>query len=122
MISVQTGFEHDTLAVKASGLIVPEDFSDVLLPELELRLKDHASVRLWYEIDPECRGMRLSALWQDFLIGLFHLSDFQRVAIITDKSHFSRIGDFIALLMPCPVRVFSSKDDANARAWLSDGR
>lgn len=120
MISIESGFDHDTLAVTASGIITPEDYTEVLVPELEARLRDHASVRLWYQIDDKCRGLRLSSLWQDFLLGIFHLDDFRCVAIVTDRPLFRRMGEIIGLFLPCPVRVFSLNEREFARQWLAE--
>ncbi|MCH4294251.1 STAS/SEC14 domain-containing protein [Shewanella sp. 3B26] len=119
MISIETGFEHDTLAVRASGVISPEDYTEVLVPALEARLRDHASVRLWYQIDDKCRGMRLSSLWQDFLLGVFHLDDFRCVAIVTDRPLFRRMGEIMAIFLPCPVKVFAQEQQQHAREWLA---
>lgn len=103
-------------------MIEADDYSSVLIPALEQALKDHASVRVWYEIDDGCRGVRLLSLWQDVLLGLFHLDDFRRIAILTNRPSFRRMGELIGLFMPCPVRVFHLDEGQTARVWLSQNR
>ncbi|QYJ73763.1 STAS/SEC14 domain-containing protein [Shewanella sp. FJAT-52076] len=119
MIRLKPGFEHDTIAVEASGMIEAGDYSRVLIPALEQALKDHASVRIWYEIADGCRGASLLSLWQDVLLGLFHLDDFRRIAILTNRPAFRRMGELIGLFMPCPVCVFPLDEVQSAKIWLS---
>jgi hypothetical protein len=120
MLTLLPGFAHDTVAVKASGLVSGKDYDDILVPAIEEKLTDHASVRLWYEFGADFRGFSVAALWDDAKLGLFHLGDFSRVAIIADDTLMKGMAHALSWMIPCPVKVFGLAEQEVARKWLDD--
>ncbi|GGZ30821.1 MULTISPECIES: STAS/SEC14 domain-containing protein [Shewanella] len=119
MLTLLSGFEGNTVAVRASGVVSSEDYDAVLLPALESKLREHVLIKLWYEYGADFEGISLQAVWDDACFGLFHLQDFSRIAVITDSSVIEGMAQTLALMIPCPVVVFSKAELPQARAWLS---
>ncbi|MCS6121978.1 SpoIIAA family protein [Shewanella baltica] len=118
MLTISSGHAHDILAVVASGRINHEDVEGYLVPAIEAKLQDHASIRLWYEFSPEFEGISVAALWDDAVLGLFHLSDFSRVVMIANQAQTSAMVNALACMLPCPVKVFAADEQTQAKAWL----
>ncbi|NRD74420.1 STAS/SEC14 domain-containing protein [Shewanella sp. VB17] len=120
MIELLNGFDHDTVAIRASGIVTGDDYDQQLLPIIENKLKDHASIKLWYEFDDKFKGVTVGTLWDDAKIGLFHLTDFYRVAIITDSQRVAGMANVLSYMIPCPVKVFEKSDTADASDWMRE--
>ncbi|MCE9687469.1 STAS/SEC14 domain-containing protein [Shewanella sp. AS16] len=118
MLELKTGFEHDTVAVRASGVISAQDYEAVLLPAIEAKLRDHASIRLWYEFSEQFEGISVGALWDDAVLGLFHLNDFSRIAIVADDPLMRTMAKTLASMIPCSVRVFGLAERVDAKLWF----
>lgn len=120
MLEILDGFNHDTVAIKASGVVTGDDYDQRLLPAIEARLKDHASIKLWYEFDEGFKGITVETLWDDAMLGFFHLTDFSRVVIITDSEWISAMAKAMAYMIPCPVKVFDKCSSHLAEQWIAD--
>ena len=120
MLEILDGFNHDTVAIKASGVVTGDDYDKRLLPAIEARLKDHASIKLWYEFDEGFKGITVETLWDDAMLGFFHLTDFSRVVIITDSDWIASMANGMAYMIPSPVKVFDKSSSHLAEQWIAD--
>ncbi|MGL5046915.1 MAG: STAS/SEC14 domain-containing protein [Shewanella sp.] len=118
MLTITSGHADDILTVVASGCINHHDVESYLLPAIEGKLQDHATIRLWYEFSSEFKGISVAAIWDDAILGLFHLSDFSRVVMIVNTNQTSAMVNALACMLPCPVKVFSAHEQTAAKAWL----
>lgn len=120
MLKLLSGFDHDTVAIRASGVVTGEDYDQDLLPVIEEKLKDHACIKLWYEFDEAFEGISVGTLWDDAKLGLFHLTDFYRVAFITDSRLVAGMANALAYMIPCPVKVFERSETEQALQWMKE--
>lgn len=120
MLEILDGFNHDTVAIKASGIVTGDDYDSRLLPAIEGRLKDHASIKLWYEFEDSFKGISVETLWDDAMLGFFHLTDFSRVVIITDSDWIRSMAKTLSYMIPCPVKVFDKQESHLAVEWIAD--
>ena len=118
MLKILKGFEHDTLAIRASNIVSANDYKDILMPELESKLKDHASIKIWYEFDKSFEGFTVGALWDDTKLGLFHFNDFYRVVILANDDLIRGMVSTLARIFPCPVNLFYLNESDLALTWL----
>ncbi|QYJ84715.1 STAS/SEC14 domain-containing protein [Shewanella mesophila] len=118
MIELLSGFSHDVVAIRAHGVLTGDDYEQLLVPEIESKLKDHSTIKLWYEFSEQFEGISVETLWDDAKLGFFHLTDFSRVVIITDSDWLTNMAKVIACMVPCPVNVFSRQEVHLAQDWL----
>jgi hypothetical protein len=118
MIFLLEGFSDDIVALAARGHVTREDYKDVLLPRIEAALKAHPKVRLYYEIGPDFGGFAPGALWEDFVVGMEHLTRWERVAVITDVAWINLATAAFTFMMPGRVRTFETRDAPQAKAWI----
>ncbi|GIU05643.1 STAS/SEC14 domain-containing protein [Shewanella morhuae] len=118
MLAVSMGHADDILVIVASGCVSREDVESNLIPAIEPKLQDHASIRLWYEFTSEFEGISVGALWDDAVLGLFHFSDFSRAVMLVNDVRMNTMVATLACMLPCPVKVFAIHENLPAKVWL----
>jgi nucleotide-binding universal stress UspA family protein len=112
-------FDGNTIAIRASGQLTGEDYQK-FLPQLEQQINQLGKVSLLFELD-NFFGWDLDAAKEDIKFGMKHLSDFDRIAIVGDKSweHWMAV---IAkpFLLSCEVRYFNRENLQDAWDWLRE--
>lgn len=112
------GFPRDVVAFEAKGHIEAEDYETILSPEIEARIREEGKVKLFYVLGPEFQGFSAGAAWQDTRLGLMHLADFARIAVVSDKDWVRTGTRMFAPLIPAEVGVFRLDDQATAKDWI----
>ena len=74
MIEILADFPGNVVAASAHGVVSRRDYQDILVPRVELTLKRHPKIRCYYELGREFSSMEAGAMWEDFKIGVEHLS------------------------------------------------
>jgi hypothetical protein len=120
MIEFLEGFPENVIAVAAKGRVTVEDYDKKLIPRVEETLKKHPRVRLYYELGKAFSGIDAGAAWKDLKIGMEHLSNWERMALVTDVEWIRLALDAFRFLMPGRLRIFSTAEAKEARAWISE--
>lgn len=107
------------LAIRAVGRITDTDYKTVLIPEIELRIKEDGKVRFVYVLGPEFEGYGAKAAMDDVLLGLHHWRDFERLAIVTDRDWIANGMRIFMPLMPARTRVFGMDEMQEALDWAA---
>jgi len=115
MIQIVEGLPDNVVGIVAKGRVTNEDCDKVLKPLMESSLKRHDKVRLYYEIGCRFPG----AAWEDLRIGLEHITQWERVAVVTDVGWVRHTVNALRLLIPGEVRVFTSFQAPEGRAWIT---
>ncbi|QDC08248.1 STAS/SEC14 domain-containing protein [Oceanicola sp. D3] len=118
--SILPDFPPEVLAVKGSGTIDAEAYETVLRPEVEHRLRRHAHIRLLYILDETFEGFTAGAAMSDARLGMSHLHDFSRIAVVTDAGWVAKSVHLFAPLIKAPVRTFPLAKRGAAKAWISE--
>ncbi len=119
MIEQLKTFPENVLAFVCHGHIAKADYDAVLVPAVMNALKKHDKVRLYYETAPDFAGIDPGAMWEDFKVGMEHLTRWEQVAIVTDVEWIKQTMRFFSFLMPGSVRIFPTAEASQAGAWIS---
>jgi hypothetical protein len=119
MIEILADFPDNVVAASAHGVVTKRDYQDMFAPRVELTLKRHPKIRCYYELGREFSSMEAGAMWEDFKIGVEHLSRWERVAVVTDVDWIGHAVNVFRFLMPGEVRVFAVSDAPAAREWIT---
>lgn len=120
MITLLEGFPDHVVAVRASGQVTTQDYDNVLVPAVEKMLTQHQKLRFYYEFAPGFSGMDLGAMFQDLRVGIGHLSQWERIAIVTDIDWIKHATELFKFLLPTKTQVFGLAQAAEAKAWIAD--
>ena len=121
MINILTGFPDDVVAFAAKGKVTRSDYADVVVPKVEEAFARHKKIRCYYELGPQFSGMDPGAAWEDFKVGLEHISGWEKVAIVTDIGWMRGTVNVLRFMMPGEVRVFEVSQASEARRWITTG-
>ncbi|MEZ5828153.1 MAG: STAS/SEC14 domain-containing protein [Hyphomicrobiales bacterium] len=119
MIELLKGFPDNVVAVSGHGRITRNDYDTILIPTVEKALQSHDKIRLLYEMGPEFDGVDPGAAWEDFKLGMEHLSRWERVALITDVPWIAQSMRLFSFFMPGAMRVYPTAEAAKARLWIT---
>ena len=119
MIETLTGFPSNVVAINCHAEVTQRDYETVLVPAIETALKANEKLRLYYRIDADFRAIEPRAMWEDFKVGMAHLSRWERIAVVTDVDWIRSTVRAFGFLMPCAVKVFSLADASAASAWVT---
>ena len=114
MIRIVEGLPDNVVGIVAKGRVTNEDCDKILKPLMQNSLK-HEKVRLYYEIGSRFPG----AAWEDLGIGLEHIPQWERVAIVTDVGWVRHTVNALRFLIPGEVRVFTTHQAYQGCAWIS---
>jgi len=113
------GYPADVVAVSAHGRIDRAAYEETLMPLVEERIKAEGKVNLLYEIGEAFEGYTAGAMWDDAKLGLMHLADFAKIAVVTDVE-WIRLGiKMFAPMMRADVHLFHLAECADAKAWIA---
>ncbi|MEQ8207241.1 MAG: STAS/SEC14 domain-containing protein [Woeseia sp.] len=110
----------NVVGFQASGKVTAKDYQTVLVPELETTLRQHHKVRLLYALCSDFDGFSSAAAWEDTKVGLKHLAQFERIAVVTDVDWIRNSVKVFGFALPGEVRLFENDKLDFAKAWLSE--
>ncbi len=118
MIETIEGFPDDVVGILAKGEVTRKDYLETVIPTIEKALKRKTKLRLYYQLGSEFTGIDLGAEWEDFKLGIEHLSRWERVAVVTDVAWIRHLVGAFRFLMPGELRVFTAAEILEARKWI----
>lgn len=110
----------NVVGFEASGKVTANDYQTVLVPELETTLRHHNNVRLLYFLGNDFDGFSSAAVWEDTKVGLKHLAQFERIAVVTNVDWIRNSVKVFGFALPGEVRLFGNDKLQEAKAWLSE--
>ncbi len=118
MLEILRGLPDNVVAVSASGKVSGEDYEDVLIPEIEEKLKKHGKICVLYVLGPAFSGFTAEAMWDDAKIGMKHLVSYEKVAVVSDVSWVVSAMRIFSFIIRCPVKTFGNDELSEAKAWI----
>lgn len=119
MIELLPDLPDAVVGLRASGQVTAHDYETVAIPAIESRLRAQQSVRVLYQLGPAFTGFTAGAMWDDAKLGLMHLKAWERIAIVTDSAWMRDAVSLFRFAIPCPLRLFSNAEFAEAVEWIS---
>jgi hypothetical protein len=109
-----------TLGFCLSGGVERQDIEAVLEPALDQAIDQVGAVKALLVFAEDFEGITLEALWDDTKLGLRHWDGFERIAVVSDLVWVNQAFRALALLLPCPLRLFHADGTDQARRWLAE--
>jgi len=120
MIKLMRDLPDNVLGVLTIGKITGADYETILIPALEEKLKTNAKIRMLYHIGNDFAGFELSAIWDDAKLGIKHLSEWERIALVSDHETINSFMKFFRHLITCQIRIYKDDELDKAKAWVTD--
>ncbi len=118
MIEVLPNFPANVVAFACKGHVTRSDYEAVLVPVVEKAVREQPKIRLDYQIGAEFAGIAPGAMWEDFKVGMAHLTRWERIAVVTDVNWIRETVRMFRFLIPGKARVFPTSQTQAAREWI----
>ncbi len=105
--------------VKASGEVTADDLKNVLLPGLESLTKRYNEIYYILVLETEVENFTAGAWLQDAFAGLKHITQWKKMAIVTDQKAVENFTDVFSYVAPGEAKGFTLEQLQEAIAWVS---
>ncbi len=112
------GLPADVLAFRLSGIITGQHYEDEITPAIEEMLKRHDKIKLLYQIGDDFESYSAGAICDDAKLGLTHLHDFSRIAVVTDLKWVRLSAKVFGPLINGHLNVFDNAQIEEAKEWI----
>jgi hypothetical protein len=120
MIELMTDLPDNVVGFTASGEVSEDDYEDILIPAMEAKLAAYDKIRALYYFGPDFEEFDGDAMWEDAKVGLKHLTDFDKIAVVSDQKWIRRSIKAFGWLMPGEVNLYTGEELDAAKAWVSE--
>lgn len=119
MIQLIDGLPDNVIGLEAVGRVEADDYTSTVEPALAAALERHDKLRLLFVLGDEFDGYSGGAMWEDTKLGVAHWTSWQKIAVVTDVQWLAGGIKTFGWIIPGEVKVFSSADLDDAKAWVS---
>ncbi|MCC4768706.1 STAS/SEC14 domain-containing protein [Methanosarcina sp. DH2] len=120
MIEIIQGLPENVVAVTVSGILTGEDYDRVLVPAIEDKAQKYGKIRLLYQLSEDFEGFTDDAMLEDARFGIRHITEFEKIAVVSDVEWIINAVKVFKLVIPGSVRTYRNKDLSEAKAWISE--
>ena len=120
MIELEQIPDTNIIIVTAKDKITGDDYENILVPAIESTLEKFDKLRFLYVLAQDYDGFKGGAMWDDTKVGMKHLTDFEKIGVVSDKKSIRRSIKAFGFLMPGEVKLFKNDELSDARAWIAD--
>ncbi|MCM2679901.1 STAS/SEC14 domain-containing protein [Echinimonas agarilytica] len=118
MIIIRDDMPEGIVAMEGVGEITREDYQDIIRPELERSFAHGEKIRFFYILGSQFTGFEPGALIDDAKLGIKHLGDFERIAVVCDVKWVNKAVKLVSFATPSPLQTFAVEEFDQALAWL----
>ena len=119
MLELIPDLPENVVGFSAIGKVTADDYESVLIPLVEEKLKDYDKIRMLYYIGPDFKGYSVGAMWDDVMVGLKHITAWEKVALVSDVEWIRGATKFFGFAIPGQVKVFSNAQLPDAKEWIT---
>ncbi len=118
MIEKIENLPGNIVGMRAKGQITGDDYEKVIVPSLDEAAKKNEKIRFLYILGEDFDGITAEAIFDDVKVGLRHIRDFEKMAVVTDNKMIKEAIKVFGFVMPAEVRVFGNMEEKEARDWI----
>ncbi len=105
---------------KAIGEITEKDFTDTVMPKVKALIDKTDKLNYLLVLETSEKNFTIGAWMKDAMMGIKHLTKWNRAAIVTDVEAIRNFTDFFSYLIPGEFKGFEHKDLQEAIDWVSE--
>ena len=108
---------ENVVGIRIAGKIEKIDIQKVT-GVIDEKLRSHKKLRIYVELE-SFGGISFEGLVEDIKLGFSHLREFEKKAVVSDKTWVAKLADWGGKLIPSmEVKHFSREEKAEAIAWV----
>ena len=110
----------NVLGFTAEGTVTADDYESIIVPAVEELIARTGKARFLYVLGDDFSGFEAAAMWDDTKLGLKHVAEWERMALVSDVGWIRAAVKVFALAIPGHVRVYHNSELADATRWVSE--
>lgn len=120
MIEIIKDIPENVAGFRATGEVTKDDYQDVIIPQVTRLAENTGQINFLLYLDTDVSNFTAGAWLQDALLGLKHLTKWNRAAIISDSEGVIKFTDAFSLAAPGEFRGFKKAEYEKAVLWVSE--
>lgn len=121
MIRQLTGIPSNMVAFSAEGEVSEDDFKTVVFPAVEKVVTRTGELNYLMVINTPLSAFKAGAWLQDAVLGLKQLTNWNRVAILSDSDALNTFTNIFSVLVPGEFKGYDITKLDEAVEWVSEG-
>ncbi|MPS65740.1 STAS/SEC14 domain-containing protein [Chryseobacterium sp.] len=121
MITIIPEAPENVAAFNVTGEVTKEDFENLVFPVVKAKVEHFRELNYLLYLDTDIDNFTVGAWFEDLLLGLKNLANWNRAAIVTDKKGIQNFTDIFSVLMPGEFKSFPKENLYNALYWCKNG-
>lgn len=119
MLTIIPDLPDHIFGVRASGEVTKDDLTQVLLPGLENLSERYKEIYYLLVLETDVQNFTAGAWIQDLIAGVKHLTQWKKMAIVTDQKAVEKFTDIFSYVSPGEAKGYELSDLPVAIGWLS---
>jgi len=107
------------LGFEAIGEITGEDYENIIVPNINEKLKYYSKIGFLYYIGDNFEKFEAKAILDDTKIGFKHMRAFERIAVVTDLGWVINGMHMFHFIFPGKIKLFKNSELKAAKEWVS---
>lgn len=119
MIHTIEELPENVAGFRATGEVTESDFTNTVMPRVKALVDTTGTLNYLLVLDTSIKNFSAGAWFKDAIMGIRHLSKWNRAAIVTDVEGIRTFTRIFSVLMPGEFKGFEHKDLQDAIDWVS---
>lgn len=120
MIQLIKDLPHNIVGFKATGDVTENDFKATVVPNVQALIDKTGTLNYLLVLDTSIKNFTAAAWWQDALLGIRHLTKWNRAAIVSDVEAIRTFTDIFSIVIPGEFKGFKHEELQEAIDWVSE--
>lgn len=120
MIQHLQDLPDNIVGFKAVGEITEKDFTDIVVPKVKELIEKTDKLNYLLVLETELSNFTVGAWMKDAMMGIKHLTKWNRAAIVSDVEAIRNFTDIFSYLIPGEFKGFENKELQEAIDWVSE--
>lgn len=120
MIQQLDNLPTNMVGFKATGEVTEADFTNTVMPMVKQLIDKTDKLNYMLVLDTSIKNFTAGAWFKDAIMGVKHLSKWNRAAIVSDVDGIRTFTDIFSVIMPGEFKGFEHKDLQAAVDWVSE--
>jgi hypothetical protein len=105
---------------KATGEITQKDFTEIVMPKVKALIDETDQLNYLLVLETSLKNFTIGAWMKDAMMGIKHLTKWNRAAIVSDVAAIRNFTNFFSYLMPGEFKGFEHSELQQAIDWVSE--
>ena len=105
---------------KATGEITEKDFTETVMPKVKALIDKTDKLNYLFVLETSVKNFTVGAWMKDAMMGIKHLTKWNRAAIVSDVEAIRNFTNFFSFLVPGEFKGFEHSELQQAIDWVSE--